>query len=143
MIHSTQAKAAIVILALLANQACAALNPTHPLTPIGNTAFRAKQVAIAIGAVQDVTINAEKAGIISTDAARTIIETTRLAAIAGSELISSIQASGSATTDRGKAIAVIRQLLTDLPNRLDPAAAQLIRPYCTAVVALLSSMGGL
>lgn len=120
------------------NCAGSRLAPPPQLSPVGDTAYYARAVIKLVNQLQGAAIDAEAAGVMKTDDARKIIEATRLANEAGVELAAALKAGQSATTSRERAIAMIRQALTDLPPKLNDHDRAIVQPYVTGVLTLLT-----
>lgn len=127
---------------LMGSSACATVKPPSGLSAVGQIAFYGDRIEKAIGAIQDVAIQGEASKVISTNDARKIIEATKIAGQAGVDLSAALKAGSSAATAKDKAIAVIKQVLTDLPPQLDANTRKLIAPFVSVVMVLLTALGG-
>jgi len=114
------------------------LAPPVQLTPVGDIAWYANHALAVVDTLQQVAIDGESAGVISRNDARRIVEATKAAGLAGVDLHNALAAGADAVTARNRAVAIIRRALSDLPNRLSPHAASLVRPYVSAVLTLLT-----
>lgn len=136
--------AAVALLgAACQQQGCAGsrLAPPPQLSPVGDVAYYARTAIKLISELQSAAIDGEAAGAIKTDDARKIIEATKTAGQAGVELASALQAGQSATTAKARAVAMIRQALTDLVPQLDDHSRKIAQPYVTGILTLLAVFG--
>lgn len=137
-----QSRAAAVLAALVISVACnGRLSAPAQLSPIGDTAYYARHITKAIDTLQDVAKDGEASGVINREDARLIVEATVKSGKAAVDLAKALEAGASETTARNQAIAVIRQLLTDLPSHLSKSAADLISPYISVILTLLTVFG--
>lgn len=127
-----------VVVAMLLLAACAHVTPPPQLSPIGDTAFYARRVIQAVGALQQAAIDGEKAGALTTQDASVIVNATRQAAQAGSDLADALKAGVSADSAKAQAIAVIKGVLAKLPENLSPHAREIAQPYINLINTFLA-----
>lgn len=108
------------------------------LSPVGDTAYYARRVMGLVEELQLAATEGEAAGAVSKADARKIVEATVIAGKAGQDLASALRAGADATSSRGRAIAIIKQALDDLPRHLSDSTQALVRPYINAVMVLLT-----
>ncbi len=125
---------ALVVLAA----GCASLKAPEQLTPVGDIAYYANYALDGVETLQRVAIDGEAAGAISRDDARTIVSATKVAALAAKDLASALKAGLPEVEARNKAVAIIREALSNLPRRLDENTRKLVAPYIQGVLGLLT-----
>jgi hypothetical protein len=135
-------RAAAIAVALLvcSGLACATLKPPEQLSPIGDTAWYAREVIKGVAGLQQAAIDAEKAGALSVEDARTVVDATKKAGQAGEVLATSLKAGLPQQEAKAKAIAVIREALGELPKHLSKSAGELVTPYIQLVLTLLTAL---
>lgn len=131
-------KAGVVIVLALLLSACSHVTPPPQLSPIGDTAFYARRVIQAVGALQQAAIDGEKAGTIAPNDAAAIVNATRTAAKAGSDLADALAAGVSHESAKDQAVAVIKGVLDKLPENLSPHAREIVAPYISLINTFLS-----
>lgn len=135
-VGSHRAATAIVIALLLA--ACTHLSPPPQLSPIGDTAFYARRVIQAVGALQQAAIDGEKAGALTISDARQIVNATQTAAKAGGQLADALAAGIEHDTVKAQAIAIIKQVLVELPGNLSAHGKEVVKPYISLINTFLA-----
>lgn len=117
---------------------CASLKPPVQLSPIGDIAWHARTAIHTTETLQQIAIDGEHAGTISTADAETIVKATTVAEQAGVDLSKALRAGVSEKTARAQAVAAFKTALVGLPQRLSPNTQKLVQPYVTAVLTLLT-----
>ena len=134
------ALAAVLALLYLSTIACATLKPPAQLTPIGDTAYYAREIVKGVAALQDSAIDAEKTGALSTDDTRAVVEATKTAAQAAGDLAASLKSGVSQAEAKAKWVGVIREALARVPNHLSDHGKALVAPYIQVVLTLLTAL---
>lgn len=124
---------------VLVTQGCATMRPPESLSPVGDAAFYARRVVLAIDQIQTLAIDGEKAGAISEADARTIIEATGEAAKAGVSLANTLKAAGGGEASAKKRwAAAIRKALEEVVPKLSPNTQNMVEPYVKTALTLLT-----
>lgn len=126
---------------LISTQGCATMTPAPSLSPVGDVAFYARRVILAVEQIQTLAIDGEKSGSISTDDARTIVTATKTAAEAGVSLANVLGAGADATTARQRAAATIKAALDEILPKLSANTRALVEPYVKTALTLLTVFG--
>lgn len=136
---STLIGAGAVVPTLVATQGCATtMKPPESLSPVGDAAFYARRVVLAVEQIRTLAIDGEKAGAISTDDARTIIEGTLAADKAGQSLAEVLKAGGGDSSAKQRWAAAIRKALEEVVPKLSPNTQTLVGPYIKTTLTLLT-----
>ena len=138
-VRSFRRKAAVALALALALSACGGLNPPPQLSPVGDLYFQAKQVALALDSLTNVTIAAEAQGLLSRKDAYTVTDTTKKALVAADSLVRAVHAGAEQNTARARAVAVISDLMNSIPPQLSPHARQVTAPYIATIRTLLAA----
>lgn len=132
--------ALLLAMALVGSTGCAS-TPVN-VSNVGVASFHARQVLIAIGTLQDITIAARQNDVINVDDARKVISATEKAGKAGQQLEAALRAGLGAENAKAQAIAVIRQELVNLPTQVSEKTRTVIAPYVGVAIAALTIFDG-
>ena len=136
------AAALAVIFALVSagcgGAACATTRPPEHLSPVGDAAWYARQAAVSIGGIVQLSKDAHESGVLSDEDYRKVLLSLRRANEGVGALIDSVAAGLGQEGDRSRNLAVIRQALAEIPDQLPPRAREKIEPLVSAALAFLS-----
>lgn len=128
----------ILLLFVVAGCAGSRLAAPPQLSPVGDIAFHATRVVHGIQVLQDVAIQGEAAKALSTKDARAIVAGTKKAGEAGVALAESLRAGTAGATAKAKAVAAIKQALTETSEYVSPETRTTIAPYITVITTALA-----
>lgn len=129
---------AVVVPTMLVTQGCASVRPPETLSPVGDAAFYARRVILAIDQIQTLAIDGEKSGAISEADARTIVTATGEAAKAGASLAATLRAGTGDASAKKRWAAAIRKALDEVVQKLSPNTQTLVEPYVRTTLTLLT-----
>lgn len=140
MVRHIVAALVLVVVGLSQGGCGTGLQAPPQLTPIGNIAWYGDEILKQVAVIQQVAINGEAAGAISTNDARTIVAATGTLADAATTLGQALKAGSSATGAKAQAVAAIRSILINLPAKLSPETGKLIAQYAAPILTLLTAL---
>ena len=118
---------------------CAKAPPN--VSPEAKVAWNLKHVLTGLEALQEIAIDAEASGAMSTDDAKQVVKATVRAAQISRTFVIAMQAGYTEADTQRQLLRSLRAVLQDLPSHLSPRAYDIVQPYLQSVISLLVIYG--